>query len=184
VNNQNYIKIRCPHCERKSFSRVRRGFFMRLFPYSKSFRCDNCSWLCHNIMGMNFFKKIDLIKILNTNCGLSEEGQRAAQRHRLPLRLKVLKVLREGEEVEIESDSHIYSLNFSATGIAVRTDMVLNVDDHIYCKAQYHEFYIEAVVRRSFINKQNGIVYGCSLLGGGFDNMAFQDTSFENQQPA
>ncbi len=143
---------------------------MRFVYNSKLFRCDNCSAFCYEILFMKFFKKIDINEVVSAEYISDDTGQRSAERHRLPLKLQILQIYRDGEELEFNKDYHIYSLNFSATGIAIRTEMHLQENDQIFCKAEYHDFHIEAFVKRSFVNNENGIIYGCSLAGGGMED--------------
>ena len=168
-------KTRCPHCQRRYFSRIRRTGTIRFIPFSKTLRCDSCSAFCYEFLGMRFFRKVDILDLVNNELTPIDDGRRSAERHKLPLKLEFLKIIRDGEELEIEKDRHIYSMNFSVTGIAVRTEFPLHNNDEIHCKAQYHDFYLEAIVRRAFVDRENGMSYGCSLLGGGLDNFFSSD---------
>jgi hypothetical protein len=151
---------------------VKRKAWMRFVPFSKLFRCDNCSAYCYEIFFKNIFQKIDLNEVVNNEYISNDKGQRSAERHRLPLKLQILQIYRDGKELEYNKDYHIYSLNFSATGIAIRTEMHLQENDQLFCKAEYHDFHIEAIVKRSYVNSENGIVYGCSLAGGGIEDFS------------
>ena len=100
---------------------------MKFVPSSRIYRCETCASYCYDLGLFKVHRRIRLGNFLEENLQSEDQGQRKYSRSPLPMKLKILKVLRDGKEVDELSESSIYSMDFSNSGIAIRTSSFLQV---------------------------------------------------------